>query len=319
MPERRSFLSASFRIEGVFDAVFLLGLSGAWLGLLGRFHWTLDLLSHFRWQYLFGCLVLIVWAVLRKRQVLLLMSVITLLLNAGLIGSLALVTGQYRVPEGERLRVVSLNVLASNPHKERVLEYLRQVRPDIIFCMEVDAGWAQALQELRADFPHGLVRDQSGNFGVALLSRVPLAEVQVFMTSESDMPSIRAELSYQGRDLLILGTHPLPPMRSWMADSRDAQLRGIAEVVRHAQMPVLVMGDLNATPWSQGMRLIKAENALAYRSPDPAWSPTWHAGTIFALPIDHALCLPPLIIASRKIGPDVGSDHRPQELELTWE
>jgi len=319
MAKPRSFLAASVRFEGVFDVVLLLGLSGAWLGLLGRFHWALDLLSHFRWQYLCLCLGLVAWALFRRRQVLLVVAMSTLLLNGWLIGSLALQTSQYRVPQGDRLRVVSLNVLTSNSNKEDVLEYLRQKKPDVIFLMEVDAGWAQALQALRSDYPHGLVRDQTDNFGVALLSRVPLRDVQLFITHGSDMPSIHASLNYEGRDLIILGTHPLPPMNGGMARSRDAQLRGVADWVRQSPVPVLVMGDLNATPWSHGMRVLRAGNSLAYRCPDPAWQPTWNPNTPFAVPIDHALCTPPLIIASRKIGPDVGSDHRPQELEITWE
>ena len=45
-------LSKSLRVGDVFAGLFLLALIPSWLGLLGQWHWGLDLLSHFRWQYL---------------------------------------------------------------------------------------------------------------------------------------------------------------------------------------------------------------------------------------------------------------------------
>jgi len=319
MPNKRPFLSASVRIEGIFDIFILMALSGTWLGLLGRWHWALDLFSHFRWQYLGICLVAVLWTLFRRRRLVLMVGLASLLLNAWLLGSLGLgLPGQASVGP-ESLRMVSLNVLASNPNKQGVLDYLRKVNPDIIFLMEVDSAWAQALEVLKADFPHALIRSQEDNFGNAIFSRVPLKDLHVFTNSESDMLSIQARLTLGGRELMLIGTHPLPPIGRRMAGSRNTQLRGLAEMIKKQDVPVIIVGDLNSTPWSQGMRLLRAGTQLDYRCPEPAWMPTWQAGTIFAIPIDHALCTPPLVISQRKIGPDVGSDHRPQELVIQWQ
>ncbi len=84
-------------------------------------------------------------------------------------------------------------------------------------------------------------------------------------------------------------------------------------------MPVLVVGDLNATPWSHGLQLLRDGTTLDNRSPDPSWTPTWNVAIAFAIPIDHALVTPPLVVARRQIGPDVGSDHRPQLLDIGWQ
>lgn len=317
MPARHSFLSVNARLDVVFDVAIVLILSATWLGLLGRFHWTLDLFSHFRWQYLGICLIAVLWTLFRRRRVVLMVALASLGLNGWLIGQLAL-GEKVGPPAGSTLRVVSLNVLTSNLNKTGVVDYLRQVNPDVIFFMEVDAAWAQALKVFKTDYPHALMRSQQDNFGSALFSRVPLKDLQLFQPGAAGMPSIHARLIYNGRELMILGTHPLPPIGARMAGSRNAQLTHVAEIVKNAEVPVLVIGDLNSTPWSYGMRLITAGNKLGFRSPAPAWTPTWQAGTVFAIPIDHALCTPPLVIASREIGPDVGSDHRPQELEIGW-
>jgi endonuclease/exonuclease/phosphatase (EEP) superfamily protein YafD len=89
--------------------------------------------------------------------------------------------------------------------------------------------------------------------------------------------------------------------------------------VRQLDAPVLLVGDLNATPWSHGMRLLRDGTDLGYRSPDPAWTATWYSFYLLGIPIDHALATPPLVIARREIGPSVGSDHRPQLLEIGWQ
>jgi endonuclease/exonuclease/phosphatase (EEP) superfamily protein YafD len=46
--------------------------------------------------------------------------------------------------------------------------------------------------------------------------------------------------------------------------------------------------------------------------------PTWSANTPFAIPIDHVLATSPLVITSRSVGPDVGSDHRPLDFVVGW-
>ena len=78
---------------------------------------------------------------------------------------------------------------------------------------------------------------------------------------------------------------------------------------------MLLAGDLNATPWSQALRPL---TAAGFSSLHPAWPPTWRAGSIFALPIDHAFVTAPLRVQRRRTGPNLGSDHRPLELEVGW-
>ncbi len=318
MPEKRPFLSASVRWDGFFDVILLLALAGTWLGLLGHWHWALDLFSHFRWQYLGICLLALGWTLWRKRRFTLICSLASLLLNGWLIGRASLPDPAASAVQGEVLKVVSLNVLTSNPNKEGVLNYLRSQNADIIFLMEVDAVWAEAMRPLTETHPHHLMRSQRDNFGSALFSRLPLENLRLVEHGDSGILSIQADLKWADRELTLLGAHPVPPMGPSMAWRRDVQLKAMGEAVRDLKRPTLVIGDLNATPWSRGMRLLMESEVLGHRSTAAASRPTWKVGTIFALPIDHALCTAPLVISSRVIGPDLGSDHRPQELELGW-
>lgn len=327
MPAHRSFLSPGIRLDGVCDVVILLALSGSWIGLLGHWHWFADLFAHFRWQYLIVSLLAVLWSIWRRRRKVAGLSVITLMLNAWLIGSLAGRTSfsAKSSVSHEGVRVVSLNVLTSNKRHGEVLEYLRSCDADLIFLMEVDDVWSSAMEPLIATHPHHLMHPQSDNFGIALFSRLPLQELRVVHEFQMGpdigpytTPSVAARLQIGTRELLFYGIHPVPPGGNTAWLSRNNQLRAVARHIAASKTPSLVMGDFNSTPWCEGMRSIREVGSLDFHSSLPPWQPTWRVTSVFAIPIDHTLCTSSLIITRRQIGPDVGSDHRPQWVEVHW-
>jgi endonuclease/exonuclease/phosphatase (EEP) superfamily protein YafD len=302
-----------------FGALALLALIPSWLGLLGGWYWCLDLFAHFRWQYLVAGAAVLAWAAWRGRRLTMVAAALTCMLNGALIGQLAWHPGvsNISVAEGPALRVLSLNVLTSNPNTQAVLDHLLASDADVIFLMEVNQQWMTALAPLQARYPHRVAHPRSDNFGVALFSRLPLAKTEVLLLGEAGLPAIEARMTHQGRDFVFIGTHPPPPGGRDIAAERDRQLAQLAEHVASMPTPVLVMGDLNATPWSAGMRIATGRN-LGFRSRSAPWTPTWRAASIFAIPIDHALCTAPLVIVGRSVGSDVGSDHRSLNVSVNW-
>lgn len=326
-PGRGAFWSMGIGFRGILDVFIMLGLAASWLGLGGAQHWVLDLASHFRWQYVAVCLVGLGWAGWGRRRGVGAAAGLTLLLNVGLLVSAA----RGGAPEGKeapgfRLRVVSLNVQTSNRQYGAVRQYLERADADVIFLLEVDRSWERALEPLRATHPHHLVRPRSDNFGLACYSRLPLESLRVVGVGDLELPdgaaralgmdSLEVRLTVAGHALILLGTHPVPPLGGSYAEARDGQLAALGRRVGQAECPVLLVGDLNASPWSQGMRRLRAQSGLQLGT--GGWRPTWQVGSVFALPLDHALATPPLAIAERHIGPEVGSDHRGQLIELRW-
>jgi endonuclease/exonuclease/phosphatase (EEP) superfamily protein YafD len=59
---------------------------------------------------------------------------------------------------------------------------------------------------------------------------------------------VQAKLLLQGRSLVFLGAHPPPPIGGHLSALRDAQLAALAEWTAGQDLPVLLAGDLNATP-----------------------------------------------------------------------
>jgi endonuclease/exonuclease/phosphatase (EEP) superfamily protein YafD len=302
-------------------AMVVLAMLPSWIGLLGTWHWALDLFSHFRWQYLIVSVLAVGLTAWRGPRLVLAFAVATLLLNGFLIGRLAWQPGISRdnLADDFKLTVLSVNVLTSNPDKQAVLDHVQQADADVVFVMEVNGEWLAALQVLKSKYPHHMEHPREDNFGLALFSRIPWKREETLWLGDSLVPTVEVELSHQGRELVVIGTHPLPPVGREYASHRDEQLRLLAAHVSKRKPPALIVGDLNATPWSNGMRIVTAGDGLAFRSLSPPWTPTWRAGSIFAIPIDHALCTAPLVITERKAGPDVGSDHRPVRVTVGWE
>ncbi len=50
--DKPPILKMSVSFVGLCEVVAFLSLTGTWLGSLGRYHWMLDLMAHFRLQYI---------------------------------------------------------------------------------------------------------------------------------------------------------------------------------------------------------------------------------------------------------------------------
>lgn len=319
MNDREKFLSRMVGLSGMIDAGLIVAISASWIGLLGDAWWFFDLFSHFQIQYLCVCFAGIAWFLWRSKRALLGVSVASAVLNFVVMAGLFAGTLPPRttVPEF-RLRVVSINVHTSNRSFKKVIDFVRASKADIVLLLEIDQTWATNLAPLAVEFPHSLIDARDDNFGIAFYSKVETARLKSEMIGEAWVPSIVADLEAAGRAFQFVGTHPLPPSGGENSSLRDNQLRELEVLANRSDLPVMVVGDLNATPWSAGMRILLRDGRLRLPARSIAWQPTWMVGTPFAIPIDHALVSGPLVLLSRQVGPDVGSDHRPIIMDVGW-
>ena len=81
--------------------------------------------------------------------------------------------------------------------------------------------------------------------------------------------------------------------------------------------PLILMGDLNAAPWSYITHQLSAKAGVRHAALGYGIWPTWRLGTILlGTPIDSILVSPRWIVKDYKIGEDVGSDHYPVMADL---
>lgn len=284
-------------------------------GFLGRLSWMLDLASHFRVQYsvLLAAIALLLWAARHPRW--------AALFGAFGAADLALVlpifvAGARTAPaEASRVRVALLNVLTSNTRYEDALAEIRRLDPDLFVALETDSRWLERLEQLSTAYPYSIADARPDNFGIALFSRLPLDRTRIVHLGRAGLPSVLAELRVEGTRLAVLGTHVVPPVGASAAALRDDQLEEIALFAAHDPGPLLVLGDLNCTPWSVAFRALRRTSGLGdgRRGIDATWPAAlgW-----LGIPIDHVLHSPGLTALARGVGRSIGSDHRPLVAEF---
>ncbi len=279
---------------------------------LEGWHWRLDLLTHFQFQYVVLVSLLALVALLLRCWK----------LGLGFLG-LALICGYSMWPlffDTSRhtvkadFTVATINVHTTNQEKDLLLASVRKHQPDLLLLLEVDDAWMKALEPLRKDYPHVLAKPRSDNFGIALFSRLPMQHNEIKYWGEADVPSILAEFQMRERSVCFIGTHPVPPVSAENVQLRDEQIREVFSYV--ANIPtfvhVVVAGDFNTTQFSRSFRAEMAQARLYNSALGFGVQPTWPSSVPWLqIAIDHVLLSKNLWVASAHVGEDIGSDHYP--------
>src|SRR3712207_2885 len=92
------------------------------------------------------------------------------------------------------LSVLVANLREGNHGAARFLEEVRRKRPDLVFVVEVDRHWIEALSPLEADYPHRVLHPRDDFWGLALYARVGLVEPEVRHLLTGYVPSLRTGL-----------------------------------------------------------------------------------------------------------------------------
>jgi len=305
----------------VATAAMLVGGAGAAVAALlafgGSRWWLLDLLTHFRPAYglaLLGAAALAL-VVARPRVA----AVLTAVLVVNTVPMVSAVPETTDAPVGVPLRVLVSNVEQTNPDHRAVAELIAAARPDLVALVEVDRTWLDALGPSLDGLDHAVEVPRSDWFGVALRSRWPLTDVEVVDAPGPASPWIVATLEVEGAaPATVVVAHPHPPVTRDRAAARDAQLEAIGRRLAATTGPRLVVGDLNATPWSTPMARLLEQAGLEVAGGPLGPRGTWPSRLpLLRLPIDHVLHDPEMRIVRHELGPDVGSDHRPIVVDLT--
>jgi endonuclease/exonuclease/phosphatase (EEP) superfamily protein YafD len=306
------------RIAGLGDALLVVGLLCTLLSLFGSLHWALDLFTHFRWQYLASCLVAVPWYAWRRSRRMLVWASVSLGVNLALlfgwIGGAQYDSDSTAEPF---LKVVSVNVRTENEEVGKVLDFVRTADADAVLFMEVDDFWEEGLQPLKAIYPNSRFESRVDNFGIALYTKLEVEKLEIRNPGYA-VPIVVATLKKDGRSFRFVGVHPVPPAGKSNSQYRNEDINAYAALARESEGPMLLVGDLNSSPWSEGMRILTSGSDLRLGGALNAAMPTWMVGTLVSIPIDHALAQKPLTILRRTIGPEVGSDHRPIVIEVGW-
>ncbi len=287
------------------------------LGALGDRVALLALADHFQAQYALALIATVVALLVLRRW-----------RFAALFGALLVVPAVRLAPcvfptsvpsaRGPRVSVLLINVQTENPRHDLVVAEVRRLRPDVVVFEEVDAAWLAALTRSLGAWPHRVVAARGDNFGVAVFSALPM-EGRVVYLADGAVPSVDASVLVGGRSLRLFATHPVPAMDATGMAQRDAQIAALARSIPRGQ-PAIVVGDLNATPWSRPLRALRDATGLVDSLRGHGVQPSWPAEVpwVGRITIDHVLHSTHLVTEARSLGGLVGSDHRPVYARLRF-
>lgn len=300
--------------RSLFDRLCVLATGGVaaatMFGFFGRLHWMLDMFSHFRVQLFQIGLVLTGIALWRRKNKQAAVLVAVACLNYVVV--LPFYFGKPSLVNGPTTRAMLMNINASNGNTEQVLTVIRIAAPDILLLEEVTPKWAHELSALSNSYPYHVDAHQEGCFGIMLLSKVPLSRTDVVLIGDAGVPSILATAHLPQGEISVIGTHPPPPVSANFSKHRNNQLAALPQFVREQKNPVLLIGDLNMSPWSPYFTRLLKDSGLKNSMQGFGFQPSWPADNRFLrIPIDQILNSPQITIHRRAVGAGTGSDHLP--------
>jgi endonuclease/exonuclease/phosphatase (EEP) superfamily protein YafD len=223
-------------------------------------------------------------------------------------------------PAGNRLRLVTTNVLQTSRCADRLIALVRRADPDVILAVEVDEWWIERLSSgLGAMYSHKVAHPLSNGYGVALFSRLELIEPEVRFVLDPAIPSIRTGIRLRsGSAIDLYGVHPRPPSVLQDSTERDVELLRIATEIRKVSRPAIVLGDLNDVAWSpttsnfmRAGELLDPRRGRGFFNTYPAHWPG------LRYPLDYIFTTKHFSVGRMKVLPKFGSDHLPLIAEFT--
>ena len=273
--------------------------------------WPFELFSHFRGQYLAAGLLLAVLLAWCRRPAPAALALVIVAWHALPAPSPSTASAQAPVCAGPAITFATVNVQFSNTRPEAFRAWLRAEPADVLVIQEVTPSWAAELEAQQAyPYRHVLTRDDP--YGMAVLSRWPLESVALVDLAGDGLPSFAGVVETGAQRIGILGLHTHWPLTPGLAAARDEALQAAARLAGAGDLPVVLLGDLNVTPYSPVFDRLLEQGGLQDVMRGRGWRPTWLASFWpLALRIDHILASADLCVEHAETGPPIGSDHRP--------
>jgi len=272
--------------------------------------WVPDLLSHFRVQYAVLLAGFVVMLALLRRY---LFAGICAVACGLAVWSIA----QYVRPSEPAetsdwpsdFRLMSYNVWFRTNGEQRVADYLEQSGADVIVLQELTRARAEKLRALLPSYPHAYL-DAAQPHGTAIFSRWPVASAAPLALGTGGSRASLVRIRWRGVEVTVLGVHIHWPITPGTYALRNTELAALAEFARTQAGPLLISGDLNATPWSPHFREAVEASGLTDCARGYGLLTTWPSQVPpLGLRLDHCLVSKHWRTATITTGPRLGSDH----------
>ncbi|MFC3559778.1 endonuclease/exonuclease/phosphatase family protein [Pedobacter jamesrossensis] len=233
------------------------------------------------------------------------------------------------VSEGT-LRVMAYNIHHGNPpSKEGFIDLdaiaaaIKLQSPDLVALQEVDVNTKRSggineavllAQKLKMNFYFAkAIAHDGGDYGVAILSRFPMSEGKTFMLPKNSDPRAEqrvlatAKIEIAKNTFIRFASTHLDAQKT--TENRILQAKEINQLLKDEMLPVVLGGDLNATPDAESIQIFDSLFARTCQTCDftiPVINPT--------KTIDHIGYKPAIafkVLSHQAIPERYASDHLP--------
>ena len=305
-------------VVGLLAALTLVGLAATAGSIGARQVWWLELLTHLRLQLalvLGACAIALLllgaegWAAL---------ATLGAAFNLIVVGLLFVPVADPSRLDAKPLKALLANVYRQNVDYAALISLVGKEEPDVVVLVEPDEAWLAGLAPLEANYPYRHAEPRADDYGVAILSRLPLERAETRPVGDWELPALLTRVTTRGVPVTFLTAHPPPPKSAEMAAERNRELAQLAILARAAPEPLVLCADLNVTPWTPYFGDLVRDSGLLDTRRGHGIQPTWPTSlpVLGRIPIDHCLVSPQLGVRDFRPGPGIGSDHLPLLLTL---
>ncbi|HXG77785.1 MAG TPA: endonuclease/exonuclease/phosphatase family protein [Methyloceanibacter sp.] len=300
-------------LAGVAVGVVLTGLGG-----LAAWRPPLDIVND-GFPFWFTGLIVVAWLSVRAGDWRLILTA-TALIAINAATTLATLQGAAdAAPAGSEraLRVLTFNLWRGNSRIEDVAKFLAEADADAVVLQEVTREHGDVLRaRLKAAYPHN-----AGDQHLIILSKHPiLAEGQIDRPGFPPWSALMlrwVRIEVEGTAVEIAGVHLARPFYPTLQEEDLERL--IAFALDH-NGPLILAGDFNMTPWTEKLnRLIRTTGLRRYNTFHFTWPLKRKSLPLVPfVTIDNVLASPDFAKIATRVGPSLGSDHRPVIADLAF-
>ena len=280
------------------------------LGFFGSTWWLFDFAANFRAHLtVVLLLVALLYALVFSKATGLFFMAMALV--NGLLVLPLYTSSQDPAANDDRLQIVSFSVEQRTSIRDQTFRWVDTLDADLVVLIDSTDDWGRATEQLEGYTVQSQI-PVDRTFGITILSPDGV-EAQLLRISRLRDSAVRIEATIGDQPIAIYAVQAQSMSNGSDATDRDEYLAEIARLARAETLPTVVVGDLQATPWSHAFRNLASTADLENSLDSFGLQTTWPADrwALFRLPLDHLLHSDDLTTVDRYLGPTFGVDHRP--------
>lgn len=289
------------------------------LGFLGASWWPLDMLADWRFILTVALAAAVLATGFGYSRVSSMIFLVAAIVNAVLIAPMWL-EEQQPLTASDRVRVISIDVGFAPDARESIIDWVNMSEGDVVLLANSGGTWARFIDH--KGVPYRVINEDPGLTGGTLV----LARNGIPVTVE-EVPGVLGAVDVivtvplADREVTILGVSVERPVNGSAYNERIDDFAAINARISRNTSPTVIIGNLEASRWSETFAVIadgltNSEDGFGHMASYPSFDLPF-AGDYAGVPVDHALYVGPITVGHRRIGPNVGTDHRPLLIDLS--